>query len=254
MITNYYRPQTIEEALNLLAQPETIPLGGGTKINSPMFNDRDFSVVDLQVLGMNQIHKRGNNLEIGSTVTLQQLIESEHIAPALAAAIKLEAPINLRNMATVAGTLITCDGRSTFAAAMLALDARLSVVSSGLTDNHQPPTTNIGDFLPLRSKGLITTITIPLNVKFAFEQVARTPSDKPIVCAALTQWNSGRTRLALGGFGKSPTLAMDGGEADGIETAARNAYHEAGDEIASAEYRMDVAATLARRLGNWETR
>jgi CO/xanthine dehydrogenase FAD-binding subunit len=107
--------------------------------------------------------------------------------------------------------------------------------------------TNIGDFLPLRPTELITKIILPINIKLAFESVARTPSDKPIVCAAVAQWNSGRTRLALGGYGKSPMLAMDGTEADGIETAAKNSYHEATDEYASAEYRMDVAATLAKR-------
>ena len=42
-------------------------------------------------------------------------------------------------------------------------------------------------------------------------------------------------------------LAMDGTEAEGLETAARNAFHEATDEYASAEYRMDVASTLAKR-------
>jgi CO/xanthine dehydrogenase FAD-binding subunit len=94
---------------------------------------------------------------------------------------------------------------------------------------------------------LITSIEIPLNVKLAFETVARTPADKPIVCAALALWPSGRTRLALGGFGKAPLLAMDGTEPEGFETAARNAFHEATDEWASAEYRMDVAATLAKR-------
>jgi CO/xanthine dehydrogenase FAD-binding subunit len=77
--------------------------------------------------------------------------------------------------------------------------------------------------------------------------VARTPADKPIVCAALAQWPSGRTRLAIGGFGKSPFLAMDGTEAEGIETAARNACHEATDAYGSAEYRMAAAATLAKR-------
>jgi CO/xanthine dehydrogenase FAD-binding subunit len=51
----------------------------------------------------------------------------------------------------------------------------------------------------------------------------------------------------LGGYGKSPLLAMDGTEAEGIETAARNAFHEATDDYGSAEYRMDVAATLAKR-------
>jgi hypothetical protein len=40
---------------------------------------------------------------------------------------------------------------------------------------------------------------------------------------------------------------MDGTEAEGIDTAARNTFHEATDEWGSAEYRMDVAATLARR-------
>ena len=42
-------------------------------------------------------------------------------------------------------------------------------------------------------------------------------------------------------------LAMDGTESEGVEAAARNAFHEANDEWASAEYRMDVAATLAKR-------
>ena len=94
---------------------------------------------------------------------------------------------------------------------------------------------------------MLKRITISLNTKFAFEFVSRTPADKPIICAALTQWTSGRTRLVLGGYGKSPMLAMDGTEAEGLDAAARNAYHEANDEWASAEYRMDVAATLANR-------
>jgi CO/xanthine dehydrogenase FAD-binding subunit len=94
---------------------------------------------------------------------------------------------------------------------------------------------------------LITSISVPLNVKLAFDYVSRTPADKPIVCAALAQWSSGRTRLVLGGYGKSPRLAMDGTEAEGVEAAARNAFHEATDEYGSAEYRMDVAATLAKR-------
>jgi CO/xanthine dehydrogenase FAD-binding subunit len=40
---------------------------------------------------------------------------------------------------------------------------------------------------------------------------------------------------------------MDGTEADGIESAARNACQEAADDFGSAEYRMDVASTLAKR-------
>ncbi len=245
MITHYHRPETLENALELLSQPNTIPLGGGTIINTPAFKAKDIAVVDLQGLGWTHIRKHGNNLEVDACVTLQQLLDSSHCPDALKQAIRLESPLNIRNAATVAGTLVTSDGRSPFAAMMLALDAKLDIRDS----NNR--ISNIGEFLALRPAGLITRITIPLNVQTAYEQVSRTPADQPILCAALARWNAGRTRLSLGGWGKSPTLAMDGTEPDGLESAARNACHEAGDEIASSEYRMDVAATLARRCLNF---
>jgi len=244
MITTYHRPQTLDEALSLLAQPNTVPLGGGTLLSAPTADS--VRVVDLQALGLDSLTKNGNNLELGATLTLQALLESAHCPPALKTALKLEAPLNIRNSATVAGTLVSCDGRSTFANILLAMDAK---IEQALFDNSKIEyrVTNIGDFLPIRSTELITKINIPLNVKLAFEYVSRTPADKPLVCVALAQWNSGRTRLTLGGYGRNPMLAMDGTEAEGVDAAARNAYHEATDEWASAEYRMDVASTLAKR-------
>jgi putative selenate reductase FAD-binding subunit len=243
MITTYHRPKTLDEALTLLTQLNTLPIGGGTLLSKPTTDP--VQAVDLQLLNLDSLTKSGNNLELGATLTLQSLLESEHCPEALKTALKLEAPLNIRNTATVAGTLVSCDGRSTFASVLLAMDAKISVSSK----QKEEETVSIGEFLPLRNiqGALITSITVPLNIKLAFEMVARTPSDKPIVCAALVQWNSGRTRLALGGYGKSPMLAMDGTEADGVDVAARNAYHEATDEYASAEYRMDVASTLAKR-------
>ena len=249
MITTYHRPKTLDEALTLLAQPNTLPLGGGTLLSHPTVDP--ISVVDLQALGLNRIHKKGNNLEIGATVTLQQLLESEHCPEALKTALKLEAPLNLRNAATVAGAVVTSDGRSTFACSLLALDAKITMFSEQLSvSSHQSSMISVGEFLPLRPRGLITQITIPLHAKFAFEYVSRTPSDKPIVCTALAQWPGGRARLAVGGWGKSSSLAMDGTEADGLDSAAHNACHEATDDFGSAEYRMDVAATLAKRCSD----
>lgn len=248
MITAYHRPKTLDEALALLTQPNTLPLGGGTLLSQPTTDP--VSVVDLQRLGLDSLHVKGNDLEIGATCTLQSLLESEHCPETLKIAIKLEAPINIRNSATVAGTLVSSDGRSTFATMLLAMDAKIDHRPLS-ADQGQPSTVHgLSDLLLTHSKGLITSISIPLNTKLAFEFVSRTPADKPIVCAALAQWNSGRTRLTLGGYGKSPMLAMDGTEADGIEIAASNAYHEANDEWASAEYRMDVAATLSKRCLN----
>jgi len=243
MISEYHRPKTLDEATRLLSKPDTRPLGGGTVLNRP--SPERFAVVDLQALGLNKIHKSGNKLELGAAATLQSVLDSAHIPPALQETIRLETTYNLRQMATVVGTLVSCDGRSTFATAMLALDAKCTVTS------EQSSVISLGDLLPLRTEilrsKLITRIEILLNAKLTFETVARTPADKPIVCAALAQWPSGRTRLALGGWGKSPLLAMDSNEPGGVEEAARNAFAEAGDEWASAEYRSEVAAVLARR-------
>jgi CO/xanthine dehydrogenase FAD-binding subunit len=244
MITTYHRPKSLEQALSLIARPhpKTLPLGGGTLLSHRQSDS--IEVVDLQALGLNQIKDSGSNLEVGATTTLQQLLEDQHCPEALRIALKLEAPLNLRNTGTVAGTLVVSDGRSTFASALLALDAKIVI-----QPNDQE--LQIGDLLPLResqlSRKLITGIVISTRVKLVFDYVSRTPADKPIVCVALAKWPSGRTRLAVGGYGKSPILAMDGTESDGLEAASRNAFAEAGDEWASADYRRDVAATLANR-------
>lgn len=248
MITTYHRPKTLDEALTLLTQPNTVPLGGGTLLSQPTTNP--VSVVDLQLLKLDALRVNGNDpstgsgqrLQIGATCTLQSLLESEHISESLKTALKLEAPINIRNSATVAGTIVSSDGRSTFVTALLALDSRLEI-----RDSKQSQVSSLSELILTRPKTLITSINIPLNIKTAFEFVSKTPSDKPIVCASLAQWNSGRTRLTLGGYGKIPLLAMDGSEDGGIETSARIAYHEASDEWASAEYRVEMAAVLSKR-------
>ncbi|HBY08520.1 MAG TPA: hypothetical protein DEH22_12310 [Chloroflexi bacterium] len=243
MIVEYHRPETLEEALELLARPGvvTVPLGGGTSLNQP--SPTPISVVDLQALGLNTLAEKDKKLHIGATLTLQQLLDFEEDA-ALQSAIRHQATYNLRQVATVAGTLVAADGRSPFAAALLALAAELNILPGEETQS-------LGDFLPLRAAlqpgYLITKIIIPSNIKFAYEYVARTPADLPIVCAACAQWPSGRTRVALGGYGSAPLLAMDGPESAGAEAAARAAYHEAADQWASAAYRSAVAAALVRR-------
>ena len=250
-ICEYHRPQTLDEALALLSRSEivTIPLGGGTFINSPAFPAEQLpsagvAVVDLQAIGLNNIERNGTYIGIGATLSLQAFLDTPGLPEALYRAIRNETTYNLRQVATLAGTLVAADGRSSFATVMLALDARLTLLPGD-------EVISLGDLLPLRSERLrgrlITKVTIPAAVRLAYESVARTPADRPLVCAALARWHSGRTRLAMGGYGPAPVLAMDGPEPGGVEVAARAVYSLAGDEWANAAYRSDVAGVLARR-------
>lgn len=246
MIIEYYRPTSLEEALKLLARKgiRTVPLGGGTVLNRP--SSEALAVVDLQALGLGEITRQGNILSIGCSVTLQRLMDYPEIPSALAKAIRHETSYNLRQVATVAGTLVAADGRSPFAVAMLALEA--VIICRDLSGERH---FGLGEMLLTRQEllpgRLITQIRIPLNARLAYEYVARTPADRPIVSVAVAQWPSGRTRVALGGTGEAPQLAMDGPEMGGAAVAARTAYSQAGDEWASAEYREAMAQILTNR-------
>jgi len=276
MILEYHRPTTIEAALKLITRPEplTLPLGGGTVLNAP--HAEDFAVADLQALPLRSIELHGSTLQIGATANLQSLLDFPDLSPALAKAIQHEATYNLRQVGTVAGTLIASDGRSPLTAAMLALDAQLALLpgeeqrdvgdvlhsrqtiqqTSNPANRQITPSTSVGagqsptrpisnlQFLPHR---LLTQITLSTKISLAYEYVARTPADRPIVTVAAAKWPSGRLRVVVGGWGHTPRLALDAPEPGGVEYAVRNITAEAGDEWASAEYRQDVAVTLTHR-------
>jgi CO/xanthine dehydrogenase FAD-binding subunit len=244
MILEYHRPKKLEEAINLLARdhPETIPMGGGTDLSRA--SDKEYAVVDLQALGLNEVIHSGNYIELGPTVTLQQVVENGGLEPALREAAEHEAPLNLRNVKTVAGVLISADGTSPFVTALMAMDGRIS----WLLDEAE---TGIGDWLPIRRDGLpgklLRKISLPAQAHLSFEMVARTPQDAPIVCAAIASWPSGRVRAVLGGYGSAPLMVFDGNGSIGVEIAARSAYSQAADPWASADYRAETAQILVRR-------
>src|SRR4030043_1277543 len=194
MIIEYQRPKNIREALALLArkQPTSYPMGGGTYLNRNL--EEKYAVVDLQSLGLGSIVKQGNQIEVGATATLQELSDFKGLPADMLTSIERETTYNLRQMATVAGTLVTANGRSPLTTILLATDAKLET----LRLNETPREVILGDWLPIRgtteSESLITKISIPINVKITYESIARTPADQAIVCVAIAQWPSGRTR------------------------------------------------------------
>lgn len=244
MIVEYHRPENLQDALELLARTEvkTVPMGGGSVLNAP--SPDPIAVVDLQALGLDTIEQRSNSLVVGATATLQSLLDIPSLSAELGQVIRHEATYNLRQIATLAGALLASDGRSPLAAALVALDSQVSI----LPGDEQ---LGAGELLHMRGEALrgklVKELTLPLNARLSYQYVARTPEDLPIVCAAAAAWPSGRLRLVLGGYGDAPLLALDGPESSGAESAAANAYFNAENEWASAEYRREVARKLAGR-------
>jgi CO/xanthine dehydrogenase FAD-binding subunit len=244
MIIAYHRPETIEEALELLSRndPFTVPMGGGTRLNRP--SDDEFAVVDLQALGLDKLEQQGQLLFVGATVTIEKLLQYPDIQPALCKCLRLECTHNLRNKRTIAGSIVAADGRSPLVTGLLALDTHLRIEPGGIE-------IGMGNILPLRTDELagrlILHLILPLKVNLAYHYVARSPADFPLVGVAVAKWPSGRVRIALGGYGNSPLLALDGPDDSGAIDAVKVLYDQAGDHWASAEYRREVAAALTRR-------
>jgi len=244
MIEEYLRPKSAEEAVKLLTESDKVrkPLGGGTTLSRRQSNV--LGVVDLQESGLDFLDSTDRQLRIGSMVRLNTLVGNAEIYPEVKRAIKIDASGNIRNAASLGGWLITSDGHSILSTLLLALDATL-IWAPG------EKSVTIGDWLPLRKVEapgvLLEAIILQKGIQMAFEYVARTPKDRPIVIVAVAQWGSGRTRIALGGYGPDPIIAMDGPEDSGVDAASRDAFYEADDQWATGMYRREIAAKLALR-------
>jgi CO/xanthine dehydrogenase FAD-binding subunit len=247
MINEYLRPESVKEALELLTDTEQKrkPLGGGTRLSRQQ--TERFGVVDLQKTGLDEVVTTDSKILAGAMVILGTLAAHPDINPEIQRAIKIDASENIRNAATLGGWMITGSGRSIFSTVLLAMDA-------GLVWEPGDKQVQMGDWLPLRSPEspgvLITSVMWRKDLRVAFEYVARSPKDRPILVLAAAQWGSGRTRIALGGYGPSPIIALDGPDDSGVDVASRDAYYDADDQWATAEYRREVAPKMALRCLN----
>jgi carbon-monoxide dehydrogenase medium subunit len=265
----YYRPSSVDEAITLLrhGSPNTVALAGGTKLVASGRRDVE-GVVDLRDLALSYVRVQAATLHIGSTTALQRLIDTPELktfaSGVLAETAQAVAGRNLRNVATIGGTVAVADGGDPLLTALLALDAKLNVYAP---ESRQLP---IAGFLAYRERllhdgALITEICLPLLVGplgAAYVAVGRTPRDRPIVCAVarmeLAKGIASNVRLALGGVAPLPARAIGAEQllerksfsAGRVEAAAEtvtSGLEPAGDYLGGTEYRREMARVLARR-------
>jgi CO/xanthine dehydrogenase FAD-binding subunit len=245
---NYFRPQTLDEALSRLA--EGVPLAGGTAI-TPRRRGMH-SVVDLQDIGLDALEVAGDTVRAGAMVRLQAIVDAPAQAapPALHAACRLEAAANMRRMATLGGAVFAADGRSPLVCALLALGVEAQVVPG-------EKTLALDALLDQRAswpKGsLVAALRWPAASALGFQSVGRSPADRPVVCAAFGRNRNG-WRLVVGGWGSRPILVAAGqGPVSETEIEAaigrvRTLCAAADDDWASGAYRAEAGAVLARRV------
>jgi len=245
----YLLPETMEEAL--IGLERGIPLAGGTAL-TPRRSDFG-AVIDLSKLDLDRLYLEAGWVEIGATTKLQAVVETELDLPqTLREVCKRESGWNLRNMTSIAGTIMSSDGRSPLLTTLLALETQ---VAQQPGSKIQP----LDQVLDQRDEvKLITHIQFEKPLWLLYDQVARSPADFPLVSVAVACWKREKWEqviLALGGYGTRP-LKLEQGDPDlshemFIQFAIKEAvstFLDAGDAWASPEYRSKIAGTLVKRL------
>lgn len=237
----YHRPETIDEALTLLARG--IPLAGGTQI-APARRELT-AVIDLQDLGLNQSTIEDDMAELGAMVTLQQLLDLESLPTALRAAARREAGWNIRNVATLGGLLHAADGRSPLLTTLVACRAQVRVMPGDRLLSLDAYLDSCDEDVVQ----LLTEMDLQIPTQLRFSDVARSPSDRPIVsvAAAWYERDAEMVYLGLGGAGMRPVRVSAQTLAEVSEKAV-GVYAGSDDPWASAAYRAAAGRALARRL------
>jgi CO/xanthine dehydrogenase FAD-binding subunit len=194
-------------------------------------------------------------LILGATTTLAQIVDSsicrDVAGGVLAQAAQREAPINQRNVATVAGVALGAPSQSELLLALLAL------ASHAVVDAGQPRVIPLHDLLADPGQlagGLVTAVRLPwpaAKVGGGLARVARTPGDVPIV-AAVAVADAAGCRLAVGGVAAEPLLLrlVAGDDLEAALNAALEGVEVISDWQGSSEYRRAMALALSRRASD----
>lgn len=260
-LKEYHKPTDVSAALMLLRRksPPTVPLAGGTWLNPRLGQEvQAGAVVDLSALGLDGIEREPDTLRLGPMATLAEVIRDD-ICHSLASGIlartaKRDATVNVRNVATVGGTVVVAPADSEFILALLALAAELAVRSNGTTS------LSLARFLSARPAGLVTQVRIhlPLRAVGGLARVTRTPADHPIVAAvAVIAEDQDAVRIALGGVAMQPLLIElepaalgPSGRIEAATAAVDRAIDDSEpwqDFRGTAEYRREMGTLMAKR-------
>lgn len=270
---DYHDPTTIDEALSLLAQfgDQARPLAGGQSL-VPLMNFRlirPAHVIDLNGVGeLSYLKAEKDTLRIGAIARQRELERSAIVAqrwPLLRDAAGFIGHIQIRNRGTIGGSLAHAFPSAELPVAMVTLDASLTLRSK--TDQR---VARAQDFFlaymttALQPNELLTEISVPAlpaNTGWSYQEISRRHGDFALAGAAAlltvdAKGNIQHARLTLTGI--TPIRAREAEDAllsqKPSDTLFRDAARRATENLeqdsdihASAEYRREACAALARR-------
>ena len=270
---SYHRPESVDDALAMLANLEDAKILAGGQSLMAMMNFRYLApehIIDInRIPELTEIREEGDGIRFGAMVRQRDALDSPMVqarCPLLIEALENVGHIQTRNRGTVGGSLSHLDPSAEMPAVFSALDATLHVGSARGTRDIPIADWSLGYMMPnLEPDELLVGITAPCWPKdhgYAFLEMARRHGDFAMAGAgALMTLNSdgtvARVAVALTGVDTGPVRLHDAETAltgqlpseAVFAAAAKSAETVAGidDVHASAAYRQRLAVVYARR-------
>jgi 2-furoyl-CoA dehydrogenase FAD binding subunit len=253
---DYVRPETVEEALALLADygDDARILAGGQSL-VPMLNLRIVeaqALIDIsRIAAFDTIDDRGDAIEIGAAVTQNKLLTWPQLAeklPLVAAALPHVGHFQTRNKGTVCGSVAHADPSSELPLTLAVLGGEV-VLKSKRGERVVMAHDFLKDMLTTARAGdeLITAVRFPVAHKpgVAFREVARRHGDFAIIAIAAVVEDNTTVRLGVGGMAGKPLVRrMAVGDSNAVAAWADEL--EGYDDLhASAALRRDLFRNLA---------
>jgi carbon-monoxide dehydrogenase medium subunit len=269
-----HRPETLAEALELLATYDDAKVLAGGQSLIPLLNfrlARPEHLVDLgRIAALTTINRTTESLRIGAMVTHRQAEQSRAVmqdTPLMAAAFPNIAHQAIRARGTVGGSVAHADPAAELPAVVLALEATMVAAGPGGEREIAANEFFISNLVTaLGPDEILTEIRLaPASGRTgaAFEEVGRRQGDFALVGAGaqLRLADDGTVedaRACLTGVAAVPHRAyevesllvgnrLDPAVLDAAAEATREAVTPSGDLHATADYRRDVAGTLMAR-------
>ena len=268
----YSAPTNLQEALGLLSGDNAKVLAGGMSL-IPLMKLRLSTPEQLVDIGripdLNYIREQAGALHIGATTSHYQIESSALVrgrCPLLAEAASNIGDIQVRNQGTIGGSIAHADPAADYPASLLALEARVSLVSAK-TSRELP----IADFFvdtfttALEPGEIVREIIVPIEDSSTgtnYQKVVQPASGFAIVgIAARIRKSGGKITLARVGItglsgkafraaGVEKALEGTAATAADIQKAAAQAAEgvDANSDLhASADYRKHLAAVYTAR-------
>lgn len=215
------RPDSLAEALSLLAEPEARCLAGGATLvammNAGLVESRLLVALDGITALSGIIASPEGGLRIGAMTRHRETAADARLAGSLAmvrqAAGVIANPV-VRNMGTMGGSIAFADPAADYPPALVAADAEIEIAHA--SGNRRLPAREF--FLDwyttaLEPGEMVTAIHLPppTPARSVYRKLARTSGDFAIASLALAL-DGESLRIAIGGCGPTP-LRLDAAEA-----------------------------------------